>query len=381
MSLWPLALTGGRPPLPRLLAAVLAGASSSRLPSASLLHFSFPSIFFISSFSWVQTLQNLRFRNAIYTPACRTSHTSSMDAATPRPQRALPPRRKGPPAPLHIDTPVHNPGIALFASDSSASASTLSSTTSDADSFILPSPSKPRSLRNMKKLSITLPSAQSSTNSLGINTVDLRQPPAPAPSDDAPLHSKRRPSVISLPNTSTSTHLLRRKGEDGDGSPTVAYADGPIQILPGIWLGSEDNVRDWTGLRERGIRSILNVAKEVQTDFDQTTQPLRPFMSTPDLNATTPAAPTGPDSTYRAAHLPSGRPAMHYLKLHWSHGQSDLVTQGFPAAFAFADQAAERGDGVLIQCVYTMSSVRGIRIVLTSHGCVVVSVAFRAQRR
>lgn len=282
-----------------------------------------------------------------------------MDAPTPRPQLALPPRRKGPPTPLHIDTPVHNPGIALFASDSSASTSALSSTTSDADSFILPSPSKPRSLRNMKKLSITLPSAQSSTNSLTLPAPDARNAPPSAP--DPSILAKRRPSVISLPNT--STHLLRRKGEDGDGSPTVAYADGPIQILPGVWLGSEDNVRDWTGLRERGIKSILNVAKEVQTDFDQTLQPLRPFMSTPDLNAA-PAAPSSSDSTYRPAHLSSGRPAMHYLKLHWSHGQSDLVTQGFPAAFAFVDQAADRGDGVLIQYVHLFMA-RGSRLRLT----------------
>ncbi|RDX55919.1 hypothetical protein OH76DRAFT_1338362 [Lentinus brumalis] len=269
-----------------------------------------------------------------------------MDAATPRPQSALPPRRKGPPTPLHIDTPVHNPGIAFFSSDSSASASTLSSTASDADSFLLPSPSKPRSLRNMKKLSIALPSAQSSVASLAPpSAVEPHNPPGSL--YDPTALSKRRPSVISLPNT--STHLLRRKGEDGDGSPTVPYADGPTQILPGIYLGSEDNVRDWRGLRERGIKSILNVAKEVQTDFDQTAQHLRPFMSTPDLNATI-SEPAGQDSTYRPAHLPSGRPAMHYLKLHWSHGQADLVTEGFPAAFAFVDQALERGDGVLVHC-------------------------------
>ncbi|KAM5535401.1 hypothetical protein V8D89_010923 [Ganoderma adspersum] len=268
----------------------------------------------------------------------------SMDGATPRPTVVLPPRRKGPPTPLHIDTPVHNPGIALFPSDSSASASTLSSTTSDADSFILPSPSKPRSLRNMKKLSITLPSAQSSATSLGLSAVE---PHPPTNLCDSSAVQKRRPSVISLP--STSTHLLRRKGEDGDGSPTVPYADGPIQILPGIWLGSEDNVRDWRGLMERRIKSILNVAKEVQTDFDQIAQPMRPFMSTPDLNANV-GGPSGQDPTYRPAHLPTGRPAMHYLKLHWSHGQSDLVSQGFPAAFSFVDQALERGDGVLIHC-------------------------------
>ncbi|KAI0335343.1 hypothetical protein GY45DRAFT_1240602 [Cubamyces sp. BRFM 1775] len=267
-----------------------------------------------------------------------------MDAATPRPQSTLPPRRKGPPAPLRIDTPAHKPGVAFFSSDSSASASTLSSTTSDADSFILPSPSKPRSLRNMKKLSITLPSAHSSSNSLALPAVEPSDPVPPTPS----LGPKRRPSVISLPNT--STNLLRRKGEDGDGSPTVPYVDGPAQILPGIWLGSEDNVRDWRGLMERGIKAVLNVAKEVQTDFDQSVaQSMRPFMSTPDLNAPR-ASAVGRESTYYPAHLPSGRPAMHYLKLHWSHGQDDLVQTGFPAAFDFVDRALERGDGVLVHC-------------------------------
>ncbi|KAI0824232.1 hypothetical protein BC628DRAFT_1411153 [Trametes gibbosa] len=268
-----------------------------------------------------------------------------MDAATPRPQPTLPPRRKGPPAPLRIDTPLYNPGVAPFPSDSSASTSTLSSTTSDADSFILPSPSKPRSLRNMKKLSITLPSAQSSSNSLTLPALDPSNPVVPPTPSFGP---KRRPSVISLPNS--STNLLRRKGEDGDGSPTVPYTDGPAQILPGIWLGSEDNVRDWRCLMERGIKSILNVAKEVQTDFDQqNVQALRPFMSTPDLNGSL-APATDRESTYYPAHLPSGRPAMHYLKLHWSHGQSDLVQEGFPAAFSFVDRALERGDGVLVHC-------------------------------
>jgi tyrosine-protein phosphatase len=38
------------------------------------------------------------------------------------------------------------------------------------------------------------------------------------------------------------------------------------------------------------------------------------------------------------------------LKLQWSHGQQDLVEQGFPAAMEFTDAAIERGDGVLIHC-------------------------------
>ena len=89
---------------------------------------------------------------------------------------------------------------------------------------------------------------------------------------------------------------------------------------------------------------MLNVAKEVTTSFESTnSQSAWASMSTPDLSAAT------ADSTYFPAHVPSGRPGMHYLKLPWSHGQSDLVSQGFPAAMGFVDQAMERGDGILIQ--------------------------------
>lgn len=142
--------------------------------------------------------------------------------------------------------------------------------------------------------------------------------------------------------------MLHRKEEDG--SPTVPYQDGPIQILPGIWLGSEDNARDWKGLLERGIKSILNVAKEVMSPFDSAAaQPLRPFASTPNLYQKTLGRQRGSDSTFYPAHLASGRPGMHYLKLEWSHGETNLVQAGFPTAMAFVDAALEREEGVLIQ--------------------------------
>lgn len=304
-----------------------------------LLSSLFPPPFFSSSLQNFSAFVFLQFSAySAFAHAGVSIKPKSMDAATPRLQSTLlasTPRRRGPPPSLRIDTPTHSPDIALVVSESSASVSTLSSATSDTDSFIFPPPSKPRSSRNMKKLSLTLPSAQSSTNSLAI----------PVPESQG-AESRRRLSVISLPAATTST-LLRRKGEEDENSDPAPYLDGPVQILPGVWLGSEDNVRDWKGLMERGIRSVLNVAKEVSTVFDLAPKPLRPFMSTPDLKA----AASGSDSTYYPAHVSSGRPGMHYLKLPWSHGQADLVHEGFPAAMAFVDQALERGDGVLIQCV------------------------------
>ncbi|KAJ7275324.1 hypothetical protein B0H12DRAFT_1199429 [Mycena haematopus] len=254
----------------------------------------------------------------------------------------MPPRKRGPPSSLRIDAPVQVPHIALATGDSSASA--LSSATSESDYPPFHQPSKPRSLQNMKKLSLNLSSAQSSTTSL--LSLGPQSAASPIQQESLRMERPRRPSVISLPPPSANpipSTRLTRKGEDG--SPAVPYADGPIQIIPGIWLGSEDNVKDWTGLLERGIKSVLNVAKEVVSPFDTpASQALRGFSSTPNLNS------TAKDSTYYPSDLARGRPGMYYLKLQWSHGQQDLVEHGFPDAMAFTDAALERGDGVLIHC-------------------------------
>ncbi|KAG6876592.1 hypothetical protein C0992_012350 [Termitomyces sp. T32_za158] len=131
---------------------------------------------------------------------------------------------------------------------------------------------------------------------------------------------------MSLPATANAA--LIHRGEDDDSAPP--YAQGPVQIIPGIWLGSEDNARDWKSLIDCGIKSILNVAKEVACPLD--------------------LDPNLPDSTYRPPNIVTGRPGMHYLKLQWSHGQQDLVRVGFNDAMSFTDAALARGEGVLIHC-------------------------------
>ncbi|KAF9015341.1 hypothetical protein BDQ17DRAFT_1395650 [Cyathus striatus] len=141
----------------------------------------------------------------------------------------------------------------------------------------------------------------------------------------------RRPSVISLPSTANpaTSSFLHRKDEDAGGSPTVPYADGPVQVIPGIWLGSEDNVRDW--------KASLSAASNPSSTLQRS--------STPNFTAS-----TRTDHTYYPPHPASGRPAMHYLKLQWSHGQQDLVQSGFQEGMAFTDAALDRGEGVLIHC-------------------------------
>jgi len=244
---------------------------------------------------------------------------------------------------LRIQAPAPVQQIALALGDSDSS--TLSSADSDYPPFHTPATADRSSRKNMKKLSLSLPSAQSSEGSLHLSQPQQQQPEPHSVASPIRPERLRRPSVISLPATNPTASLLHRKEEDG-GSPSVPYSDGPIQVIPGIWIGSEDNARDWKGLLERGIRSILNVAKEVASPFDAFPggQSLRPAVSTPNFRDR-----KHPDPTYYPAHLPSGRPAMHYLKLQWSHGQQNLVEEGFKEGMAFADAALNRGEGCLIQ--------------------------------
>lgn len=247
-------------------------------------------------------------------------------------------KRRALPAALRIDPPVQIQQIAVALDDSDPSS---------ADSEFTPfhSATGRSNRKNMKKLSLSLPSANSVTGSFQLPAEP--QTPALSPS----RHTRpRRPSVISLPPpTIPKATLLHRKEEDG-GAETVPYSDGPIQVIPGIWIGSEDNARDWKGLMERGIKSILNVAKEVASPFDslqQANSGLRTAVSTPDFRTRNSTA----DPTFYPAHPSSGRPAMHYLKLQWSHGQQNLVDDGFKDGMAFADAALQRGDGCLVQYV------------------------------
>ena len=190
----------------------------------------------------------------------------------------------------------------------------------------------------MKKLSLTL-STQSSCSSLAFA-------PNETLLDRATQEARSRcPSVMS------TSSLLHRKDEDG--STTAPYSDGPIEILPNIWLGAEDNTRDWRGLATRKIGSILNVAKEVSSPFDSPTSAgVSQIPSTDESPSNTPQS----QGVYYPADG-TGRPALHYLKMQWSHAQSDLVQRGFPEAMAFVDQSLARGEGVLIQYVHCTSIV------------------------
>ncbi|KAL5495354.1 hypothetical protein ACEPAI_817 [Sanghuangporus weigelae] len=274
---------------------------------------------------------------------------------TPRQRNAVQPRRKGPPPSLRIHTPPQKQQVSLVLADSaSASASSsLSSANSESDnSPQIPHPllTKQRPMRNTKKLSLTLPAVHPnrSAHSLSLfsdaeggHTTDDSTRAASA------IEPRRRASVASIPNVSLSSRLHRK---DEDEIPLSPYADGPVEILPGVWLGNEDNATDWNGLAYRGIRAILNVAKEVISLFDSAALS-RSVSASRDAG-----------ETFYPAH--GTRPAMHYMKLSWSHGQPDLVKDGFITAMAFIDSALHRGDGVLVHCQCGVSRSATVAIAL-----------------
>ncbi|KIY65505.1 phosphatases II [Cylindrobasidium torrendii FP15055 ss-10] len=195
----------------------------------------------------------------------------------------------------------------------------------------------------MKNLSLNLDSAGPASASSPTSIKSLALPVPPTPGTGI---RPRRPSVVSLPPPNTAALLNFRENPDQADAP---YANGPVEITPGIWLGSEDNARDWSGLAERKIKAILNVAKEVISPFDAI-KPLRAVSSVPNFTTPSASSSSAVDNSYYPPNLATGRPGMHYLKLMWSHGQQNLVNSGFSDGMAFVDAARTRGEGVLVHC-------------------------------
>jgi len=229
------------------------------------------------------------------------------------------------------------------------------------------------SRKNHKKLSLTsldagpqlrtVPSNMS-MQSVAPNTVPMSLPPSPhhphrklsmqAPRGSAThdpgqperesLPTRRRSSVMSLPPSAIYPAAPRSKyttgrraiEDEGDGD---AYANGPVEILPGVWLGAEDNANNWPVLAERSISAVLNVAKEVILSFEEEPNDPKLWQGDSDMSR----------GRLYPANERTGRPELVYLHLPWSHGQNDLVNTGFVQAMAFIDRCRASNLGVLIQ--------------------------------
>lgn len=95
-----------------------------------------------------------------------------------------------------------------------------------------------------------------------------------------------------------SEHILSGKGSTLQHARSV-YSQGPVQVLPGLFLGDEHNARDTDTLSALGITTILNVAKETVLDFDSQPGPSSIYPSAPRAtwsNSATNLARPNPDA-------------------------------------------------------------------------------------
>lgn len=281
--------------------------------------------------------------------------------------------------------------------------------------------------RNAKGLSLALgrdsPSASSSTSSSDHSLSPLptsalpRPPPLRPVNRSGSLHTsiphmpssaghsqfyaqQRHASTSSVTSKGPSLMTLITTSEmrdptDGPSSSqhdSRPYVDGPVEVLPNLWIGCDENARDWQNLSQRlGVRRVLNVAKElvgvlddeVPAPEEQQPKPalpppappsssslrpgwpsperaLRNTVSTPDLRDAPPPVAGGTINgipvTEKRYHLPNGK-TLDYLHLPWSHGQADLVSggedgqAGFVRAGEWAKAGMDSNHGVLVQCV------------------------------
>ena len=96
------------------------------------------------------------------------------------------------------------------------------------------------------------------------------------------------------------------RGVAADGEEAVEefpYANGPREILPGVFLGSEQNAKDARVLRDWRIGFVLNVAKEVECPWTEEDNELLPEAraATPLAAPPQESAPTARLSPPRAA--------------------------------------------------------------------------------
>ncbi|OAV93528.1 hypothetical protein PTTG_27306 [Puccinia triticina 1-1 BBBD Race 1] len=177
---------------------------------------------------------------------------------------------------------------------------------------------------------------------------------------------------------------------------TFPYEYGPKEVLPDVFLGSEQNARDGNLLSSMGFGLIINVAKEVECPWEPTSSPapiehlwptplqqqqqprkrglmVRPTASTPNLKrsfegkirVSLPEQPS-PHHHYQPASSSSSspfqmkrldadrktsRPSLDYIKLPWSHDQDGLaeIFNG-SEVFALIDRARERRLKTLVHC-------------------------------
>lgn len=176
-----------------------------------------------------------------------------------------------------------------------------------------------------------------------------------------------------------------------ESTETFPYEHGPKEVLPDVFLGSEQNARDGHLLCSMGFGLVINVAKEVECPWEPTSSPapieqawspspklkglmVRPTASTPNLkrsfqgkvrvslpdqsylshrtSSTSTCSPTtGIQMKRLSADHNSSRPSLDYVKLPWSHDQDGLAEIfSSTEVFNLIDRARENKLKTLIHC-------------------------------
>jgi len=157
----------------------------------------------------------------------------------------------------------------------------------------------------------------------------------------SPAKQSRQPSHARL-----LFPLPRSNHVNPEGHARPPYADGPVQVVKGVWIGNEESVErfdEWVSGAQRGM--IVNVAKELEDPFKGQQQ------EETDRADIEPVA--------RSYAATEGRPALTYLKLDWTHGETDLASDspheqssrswGFRKTIERMERARTTGIPILIQ--------------------------------
>ena len=136
------------------------------------------------------------------------------------------------------------------------------------------------------------------------------------------------------------------------------YANGPIELVPGVFLGAEDSVFHWKTYAGSSSRvRILNVAQEIDDPFTTVKGKGKEKLDVVDYEAV------------------PGRPIVEYAHLSWGHGEGGLADLpegasleaiintrpplgrekwGFWDAIQWMEEARREGTPILIQYVFLL---------------------------
>ncbi|KAI9225846.1 MAG: protein-tyrosine phosphatase-like protein [Piptocephalis tieghemiana] len=221
--------------------------------------------------------------------------------------------------------------------------------------------------RNAKNLSLALPSRADSTSALSAPSTPFLGGPGSrqgllaagvtprvasfggiTDNRGPPSSVFRRASDACLPSASSSSPSPSVFGLPLGPDEADPYRDGPVEILPGIYLGTEVNAADPQVLAKFRIGYVLNVAKEVSLPWDPHHILISPHADIPIIEAPSSSSSSSSSAIHHPpTHTISG--PLRYKKFAWGHNQENLA-DFFDSAFAYLDEAKSRGVGALVHC-------------------------------